>query len=188
MLWAVSMIGVLCHVLMDLPTSYGTRPLSPFSWTWFAEDWMPIVDIYLLAILGGGLWFGARRAATTRPDAPAPAQCGDRADLDGDELRRPRRRASRSRSVDPPEVFGHRLPRVVRRSRFGPKVGARPLAPVPCGRRRETRRRARCLVEIAAMPDFISPFRWRLIAQLSNGYEVRDLDLLTGRGIPRVDD
>jgi hypothetical protein len=28
------------------------------------------------------------------------------------------------------------------------------------------------------MPDFISPFRWRMIAQLSSGYELRDLDLL----------
>ena len=37
---------------------------------------------------------------------------------------------------------------------------------------------ARCLIEIAAMPDFLSPFRWRLIAQLSNAYEVRRLDLL----------
>src|SRR5262249_43904259 len=37
---------------------------------------------------------------------------------------------------------------------------------------------SRCLVEIAAMPDFLSPFRWRLIAQLSNAFEVRALDLL----------
>ncbi len=38
---------------------------------------------------------------------------------------------------------------------------------------------SRCLVEIAAVPDFISPFRWRLIAQMSNGYEIRDVDLLS---------
>jgi hypothetical protein len=36
----------------------------------------------------------------------------------------------------------------------------------------------RCLVEIAALPDFVSPFRWRLVAQLSNGYDVRSVDLL----------
>jgi len=28
------------------------------------------------------------------------------------------------------------------------------------------------------MPGFASPFRWRLIAQLSNGYELHDVDLL----------
>ena len=54
----VSIVGVLLHVLMDLPTSYGTRPLSPFGWHWYAEDWMPIVDIYLLTALAAGLLFG----------------------------------------------------------------------------------------------------------------------------------
>ncbi|HEV3139674.1 MAG TPA: metal-dependent hydrolase, partial [Vicinamibacterales bacterium] len=46
MLTAVSEIGIVLHVLMDLPTSYGTRLLSPFDWRWFAVDWMPIIDIY----------------------------------------------------------------------------------------------------------------------------------------------
>jgi len=32
MLVVVSMIGVLFHILMDLPTSYGSRILSPFDW------------------------------------------------------------------------------------------------------------------------------------------------------------
>src|SRR5687768_716553 len=43
----ISVFGVICHVLMDLPTSYGTRVLSPFTWSWFAVDWMPIIDVYL---------------------------------------------------------------------------------------------------------------------------------------------
>src|SRR5439155_183418 len=58
MLVSISMIGVLLHILMDLPTSYGTRLLSPFSWRWFAFDWLPIVDIYLLIALAAGLVFG----------------------------------------------------------------------------------------------------------------------------------
>jgi len=37
---------------------------------------------------------------------------------------------------------------------------------------------AACVVELAAMPGFSSPFSWRLIAQLSNGYELHDIDLL----------
>src|SRR5262245_31418093 len=32
----VSMVGALLHILMDLPTSYGTRLLSPFDWHWYA--------------------------------------------------------------------------------------------------------------------------------------------------------
>src|SRR5580765_5571677 len=59
MLVAASMVGVLCHILMDFPTSYGTRLLSPFSWHWFATDLMPIVDIYLIIVLVAGLLFGA---------------------------------------------------------------------------------------------------------------------------------
>ena len=55
MLVAVSMIGVLLHVLMDLPTTYGTRLLSPFDWHWFSADWMPILDVYLLMALVIGL-------------------------------------------------------------------------------------------------------------------------------------
>src|SRR5262249_36046117 len=43
MLVAVSTIGIVFHIIMDVPTSYGTRLLSPFSWRWYAVDWMPIV-------------------------------------------------------------------------------------------------------------------------------------------------
>src|SRR5262245_9806266 len=58
MLVSVALIASAFHVLMDLPTSYGTRVLSPFDWRWFAVDWMPIVDIYLLIVLAVGLVFG----------------------------------------------------------------------------------------------------------------------------------
>ena len=37
------------------------------------------------------------------------------------------------------------------------------------------------------MPNFVSPFSWRLLAQLSNAYEVRDVNLLSGRGLPGGD-
>jgi hypothetical protein len=40
---------------------------------------------------------------------------------------------------------------------------------------------SRCLVEVAAMPSFFSPFRWRLIAQMSNAYEMHDVDVLDRR-------
>ena len=43
LLVAVALIGVVLHVLMDLPTSYGTRVLSPFDSHWLAGEWMPIV-------------------------------------------------------------------------------------------------------------------------------------------------
>jgi hypothetical protein len=40
---------------------------------------------------------------------------------------------------------------------------------------------SRCLVEVSAQPTFFSPFRWRLIAQMSNAYEIHDVDVLDGR-------
>src|SRR5262245_14788762 len=66
---ALGVIGVFGHVVMDLPTSYGTPLFSPFSWRWFSTDWMPIVDIYLIGILTAGLVFGQMRS--TRTATPA---------------------------------------------------------------------------------------------------------------------
>ena len=57
---------MVLHILMDLPTSYGTRLLSPFSWRWHAIDLMPIVDIYLLIVLAAGLFVGRRSAGLKR--------------------------------------------------------------------------------------------------------------------------
>jgi membrane-bound metal-dependent hydrolase YbcI (DUF457 family) len=174
MLWIVSMIGVVCHVLMDLPTSYGTRPLSPFDWHWYAFDWMPIVDVYLLAVLAAGLWFGSRAAPGARQrnaaivlvlmalnyglrGASHHQALARAADAFGPVL--PRRCPSAS-----PQGWIDRWPRSAAASS---DADARSGSGVPS-----------CLGEVAAMPGFASPFRWRLIAQLSNGYELHDVDLL----------
>ena len=70
------------HVLMDLPTSYGTRLAAP-SWPWFAIDWMPIVDVYLFMTLAPGcLVFGRMY-----PDEAAQ-RAVDRAHPHAAELRR----------------------------------------------------------------------------------------------------
>ena len=37
---------------------------------------------------------------------------------------------------------------------------------------------SRCLADLTAMPTFLSPFKWRLIARLSNAYELHDIDVL----------
>jgi membrane-bound metal-dependent hydrolase YbcI (DUF457 family) len=175
MLWAISAIGILCHVLMDLPTSYGTRPLSPFAWTWYGVDWMPIVDIYLLAILGAGLWFSrgpsAEPARSSRRRRNAAIALALMAANYG--LRATAHHAAIARAFD---VFSGRLPEWCAQSvRPGRTIDYWPRFPDVDPRRAAG---PRCLVEVAAMPDFISPFSWRLIAQLSNGYEMRDVNLL----------
>lgn len=174
-LCAVSALGVACHILMDLPTSYGTRPFSPFTWTWFAVDWMPIVDIYLLAILAGGLWLGRRRGMAIGNSGfrqrlaiialtLMAANYGLRATAHHEAVARA------------PQLFGNRLPDWCSQGiRPGWGVDHWPRAGT------ETPRDAaapRCLMELAAVPTFTSPFSWRVIAQLSNGYEVRDLSLV----------
>jgi membrane-bound metal-dependent hydrolase YbcI (DUF457 family) len=175
-LWIVAMIGVACHVLMDLPTSYGTRPFSPFAWTWFAQDWEPIVDIYLLAILAAGLWFGRVTDRTARVSAAAArsrnavlalglmvVNYGIRATAHHEAIARAH------------QVFGAQLPASCPNGTPDSPFEQWPRKTEPVA----ADGASRCLVEIAAMPDFLSPFRWRLIAHLSNAFEVRTVDLLS---------
>ena len=171
MLWAVSAIGIVCHVLMDLPTSYGTRPLSPFLWTWFTTDWMPIVDVVLLAILGGGLWWTRSAADLSRRHRGAAialalvlADYGVRAVAHQAALRHAG------------EAFGDRLPAwCADAARPDWRIDWWPRRPGTSPRDLAAND---CLLEIAATPGFGSPFSWRLIAQTTRGYEVRDIELV----------
>jgi membrane-bound metal-dependent hydrolase YbcI (DUF457 family) len=170
MLVAVAIVGVLLHVLMDLPTTYGTRLLSPFDWRWFGVDWMPIVDIYLLMALVIGLL-----GRPTPPQRRAKAAfvlllMGTNYGV--------RAVAHRQALELAPRLFGATLPLPC-----DPPASSTPLidswprleAPSspPPGRR--------CLVEMIATPSFTSPFTWRIIAQMSNAYEIHDIDLLDQR-------
>ena len=169
MLVVISMIGIALHVLMDLPTVYGTRPLSPFSWQWYALDWMPIVDIYLLSALGIGLL-----------GRPTPAQARAKATfvlllmMTNYGLRAA---SHRQALIVAPQLFGPTLPQPC----DGPPRESQLLEswPQPVPSTRADGRR--CLIEIAAMPSFTSPFRWRIIARSSNAYEIHDIDLLDQR-------
>jgi membrane-bound metal-dependent hydrolase YbcI (DUF457 family) len=171
MLAAVSIIGVLLHVLMDLPTSYGTRLLSPFDWHWFAVDWMPIIDIYLLAALLAGIVFGQQSPAARRRNASIvltlmAANYGVRAV------------AHHAALSLVPRVFGPTLPQPCDAS----AASASPVDRWPAAASPAVSPAARrCLLEAAAMPSFTSPFRWRIVLKVSNAYEMRDIDLLDAR-------
>lgn len=172
MLFSVGVIGALLHVVMDLPTSYGTRLLSPFNWHWFAVDWLPIVDVYLLAILAAGLIFGAASGAARRRNAAIvlilmAANYGLRGVAHHRAL------------LAAPRVFGPRLP-----GPCDPAAASRPIVerwPIDGEKTTSDVASKRCLVEIAAIPSFVSPFKWRLIARLSNAYELQDIDLVDPR-------
>jgi inner membrane protein len=59
-LLALSAIGILTHVYMDLLNTYGVRLLSPFSEHWFYGDAVFIVDVWLWLMLGAGAWLARR--------------------------------------------------------------------------------------------------------------------------------
>jgi membrane-bound metal-dependent hydrolase YbcI (DUF457 family) len=162
MLAGVGLAGTVLHVLMDLPTSYGTRVLSPFSDTWYAVDWLPIIDVYLWALLAAGLV-----AARLRPDA----------------------RTAIARSVLALAVlfyagraFAHQRALAVAATTRADGVNA-PCASAPVLTRHPSRidagavRPGTC-IEAAALPTFLSPFTWQVIRQYPEGYELREVSVL----------
>jgi hypothetical protein len=162
---------------MDFPTSYGTRLLSPFDWRWYASDLMPIVDVYLLVALAAGLLLGrgsavARRRAAFLVLALMMGNYGLRL-------------ATHQRALAlAPRALGPLLPELCPEARTAGHTGAVawwPRERVEDRRVRRDRSAARCLVEIAAIPTFVSPFRWQLIAHLSNAYEIQAINVLDPR-------
>ena len=172
----ISMLGVLLHMLMDLPTSYGTRLFSPFSWRWYAADWLPIIDIYLLLTLALGLIFARlqpekRHRVTSAVLLLMAVNYGLRAASHQVALGRALR-AVEARRLKPCEAGGpqNAASLLVTWERVElPGDGFPAGAPRPC------------LVEAAAIPTFLSPFHWRLVTRYEGGYELREIDLLEGR-------
>ena len=60
-LYALSFIGCLTHPALDWLNVYGIRLLEPFSSRWFYGDVLFIIDPWLWATLGFGLWLSLRR-------------------------------------------------------------------------------------------------------------------------------
>jgi hypothetical protein len=155
---------------MDFPTSYGTRLLSPFDWHWFAVDWLPIVDIYLLMALAAGLAFGHMTPEVRRHNIAIALIV-----MVGNYVLRG---VSHERALQlAPRLFGQTLPPPCATEPSATSFIAMwprpPVAVPPTGRR--------CLVEFAALPTFLSPFQWRVVAHLSNAYEIHDVDILDRR-------
>lgn len=60
-LYALSLIACLSHPLFDWFNNYGVRLLEPFSSQWFYGDALFIIDPWIIAMLGAGVWFSLRR-------------------------------------------------------------------------------------------------------------------------------
>jgi membrane-bound metal-dependent hydrolase YbcI (DUF457 family) len=164
----VALAGSTLHVAMDLPTTYGIRLLSPFDETWFALDWLPIIDIYLWALLAAGFAAAWRRPASRQAIARGVLAAivgfyGVRAIAHERALSTAasvRADGTSSPCASAPTLTRH--PTVFEAAHAGP---------------------GQC-VQAAALPTFFSPFTWRLIRQESGGYEMRDVTLGRGAGAP----
>jgi len=160
--WLLAMIGIVCHVFMDLPTSYGTRLLSPFVWTWYALDWMPIIDVYLWGVLTIALVAGS---ITRRERLAIIALALMAFDYAG--------RAA---------LHEHAL---VNAASFNAAGAHSPCATAPTfvahsGAYEASVADPNECIEAAALPTFFSPFTWRIIRRHPNEYELSDRSVLTG--------
>jgi inner membrane protein len=63
---ALSYVGVLSHVFLDLLNNYGVRLLMPLSGQWFYGDAVFIIDIWLWIALGIAVWFGSAKGQARR--------------------------------------------------------------------------------------------------------------------------
>jgi hypothetical protein len=139
---------------------------------------MPIIDVYLWAILGAGLWIG-RRAPERRRTAALVALAMMLGDYG---LRGIAHEQAMARA---PDALG---PIVARRCDGGPidsrVVATWPLEGVsPPGLHDQSP----CLLDVAALPDFLSPVQWRIIGQTRDSYEIREVNLMAPRSTARGD-
>jgi inner membrane protein len=70
----LSAIGILSHPCLDFLNTYGVRFLMPFSSKWFYGDTLFIVDLFLWAMLGLGVFLSRRREADALPNPARPAR------------------------------------------------------------------------------------------------------------------
>ncbi|MFM6930618.1 MAG: metal-dependent hydrolase [Novosphingobium sp.] len=73
--WLIALcyLGTFTHPLFDWFNNYGIRLLEPFSHQWFYGDMLFIVDPWIIAMLGLGLWRSLRRERVGgwKPNQPA---------------------------------------------------------------------------------------------------------------------
>ena len=67
-------LSILTHPTLDWLNSYGLRWLMPFDGRWFHGDALFIIDPWLLAVLGLGVWLVRRRERSGAAHASRPAR------------------------------------------------------------------------------------------------------------------
>lgn len=73
-LLALCYLGWATHLLFDWFNNYGIRLLEPFSSRWFHGDTLFIIDVWIWAMLGLGVWLSLRRERAGRANWRLPAR------------------------------------------------------------------------------------------------------------------
>jgi inner membrane protein len=73
-LLALCYLGTLTHPLFDWFNNYGVRLLEPFSSQWFYGDTLFIIDPWIIAMLGAGVWFSLKRERAKLANWTRPAR------------------------------------------------------------------------------------------------------------------
>lgn len=73
-LLGLSFIACLTHPLFDWFNNYGIRLLEPFSSQWFYGDTLFIIDPWIIAMLGVGIWLSLRRERVGKVSWTRPAR------------------------------------------------------------------------------------------------------------------
>jgi inner membrane protein len=72
-LLALAYIGTISHPALDWLNVYGIRLLEPFSSQWFYGDTLFIIDVWIYAALGIGVWLSLRRERRGQGNWQRPA-------------------------------------------------------------------------------------------------------------------
>lgn len=73
-MFVLSLIGTFSHPLFDWFNNYGVRLLEPFASQWFYGDRLFIIDLWILLMLGLGIWTSLRRERAGAAGWARPAQ------------------------------------------------------------------------------------------------------------------
>lgn len=73
-LLVLSFVGFLTHPFLDWLNNYGIRLLMPFSHEWFYGDALFIIDPWLWALMGAGIYVTRRRRRRSGPSPDSPAR------------------------------------------------------------------------------------------------------------------
>lgn len=152
-LMMLGVLGALSHSALDWMTASGTQLLWPFDRTWYALDWFPFIDLWLLVVMGLGVGLPALFKLVTEEIGARTTRTG----------------ARRGAWV---ALVAFALLAGLRWNLHGEALGQLDARLY----------RERTPLRVAAFPMPLNPFHWSGVAETDSTHERVDVVLLGGRG------